>query len=56
MLSDDPAKGLGRAPEDALLWHRPKEILRAPMQEQVGLALLRAWSAAVGLAVIAKQV
>src|SRR5205814_10402078 len=33
MLSDDPAKGLGRAPEDALLWHRLKEILAAPMHE-----------------------
>jgi len=33
MLSDDPAKGLGRAPEDALLWHRLKEILEAPMRE-----------------------
>jgi len=33
MLSDDPAKGLGRAPEDALLWHRLKEILGAPMRE-----------------------
>src|SRR6266566_4511766 len=33
MLSDDPAKGLGRAPEDALLWHRLEEILRAPMRE-----------------------
>ncbi|HYU90979.1 MAG TPA: phospholipase D family protein [Gemmatimonadales bacterium] len=33
MLSDDPAKGLGRAPEDALLWHRLKEILHAPMRE-----------------------
>jgi putative cardiolipin synthase len=33
MLSDDPAKGLGRAPEDTLLWHRLKEVLAAPMRE-----------------------
>jgi len=57
MLSDDPAKGLGRAPEDALLWHRLKEILRAPMRE---LRLVSPYfvpgSAGVeALAVIARQ-
>jgi len=57
MLSDDPAKGLGRAPEDALLWHRLKEILAAPMHE---LRLVSPYfvpgSAGVeALAVIARQ-
>ncbi|HEX9506235.1 MAG TPA: phospholipase D family protein, partial [Acidimicrobiia bacterium] len=57
MLSDDPAKGLGRAPEDALLWHRLKEILSAPMGE---LRLVSPYfvpgSAGVeALAVIARQ-
>src|SRR3989449_8152988 len=57
MLSDDPAKGLGRAPEDALLWHRLEEILRAPMRE---LRLVSPYfvpgSAGVeALAVIARQ-
>src|SRR5207245_11470981 len=57
MLSDDPAKGLGRAPEDALLWHRLKQILRAPMRE---LRLVSPYfvpgSAGVeALAVIARQ-
>src|SRR6266480_1147364 len=57
MLSDDPAKGLGRAPEDALLWHRLMEILRAPMRE---LRLVSPYfvpgSAGVeALAVIARQ-
>src|SRR2546428_2481771 len=33
MLSDDPAKGLGRGPEDALVWDRLKQMLRAPMRE-----------------------
>jgi cardiolipin synthase C len=33
MVSDDPAKGLGRAPEDALLWSRLKRILGVPTQE-----------------------
>ena len=32
MLSDDPAKGLGRAPEDALLWHRLTESIGAPLR------------------------
>jgi len=57
MASDDPAKGLGRVPEGALLWHRLKEILRAPMRE---LRLVSAYfvpgSAGVeALAVIARQ-
>src|SRR2546430_11977076 len=57
MLSDDPAKGLGRAPEDALLWHRLEEILEAPMRE---LRLVSPYfgpgSAGVeALAVIARQ-
>src|SRR5256886_7791474 len=57
MLSDDPAKGLGRAPEGALLWHRLKEILDAPMRE---LRLVSPYfvpgSAGVeALAVIARQ-
>ena len=33
MLSDDPAKGLGRAPEQAMLWHRLKDSMGAPRQE-----------------------
>jgi putative cardiolipin synthase len=33
MVSDDPAKGLGRAPEDALLWSRLRRILGVPTQE-----------------------
>ena len=57
MLSDDPAKGLGRAPEDALLWHRLEEILATPMRE---LRLVSPYfvpgSAGVeALAVIARQ-
>src|SRR6266566_6940528 len=32
MVSDDPAKGLGRAPEDALLWHRLTESIGAPLR------------------------
>src|SRR5207245_11735963 len=31
-LSDAPAKGLGRAPEDALLWHRLTESIGAPLR------------------------
>ena len=33
LLSDDPAKGLGRAPEEALLWHRLKASIGAPVRE-----------------------
>lgn len=33
MVSDDPAKGLGRAPEEAMLWHRLKASFEAPMRE-----------------------
>ncbi|HEV2750198.1 MAG TPA: phospholipase D family protein [Gemmatimonadales bacterium] len=33
MVSDDPAKGLGHAPEDSLLWHRLREMLGASMRE-----------------------
>jgi putative cardiolipin synthase len=33
MLSDDPAKGLGRAPEDGLLVDRLREVLGAPTSE-----------------------
>jgi cardiolipin synthase C len=33
MVSDDPAKGLGRAPEDALLWPRLQQLLGVPMRE-----------------------
>jgi len=33
MVSDDPAKGLGRAPEEALLWHRLKTSIGAPVRE-----------------------
>jgi putative cardiolipin synthase len=33
VLSDDPAKGLGRAAGDALLWTRLKEFLGAPTRE-----------------------
>jgi putative cardiolipin synthase len=33
MVSDDPAKGLGRAPEEAMLWHRLKASFDAPMRE-----------------------
>ena len=33
MLSDDPAKGLGRAPEQAMLWHRLKDSMGAPQRE-----------------------
>ena len=32
MISDDPAKALGHAPEHALLWPRLKESLGAPVQ------------------------
>jgi cardiolipin synthase C len=33
MVSDDPAKGLGRAPEESLLWHRLKTSIGRPMRE-----------------------
>ena len=33
MLSDDPAKGMGRAPESSLLWHRLKETMGASVRE-----------------------
>lgn len=33
MVSDDPAKGLGRAPHDALLWQRLRDMLEAPTRE-----------------------
>jgi|SRR5438552_9684793 len=33
MVSDDPAKGRGRAPNDAFLWQRLKRILKAPTRE-----------------------
>jgi putative cardiolipin synthase len=33
MLSDDPAKGLGRASEDSLLWSRLKALMGAPANE-----------------------
>ncbi len=33
MLSDDPAKGLGRAPEDSLLWPRLRAIMSAAASE-----------------------
>jgi putative cardiolipin synthase len=33
MVSDDPAKGLGRAADDALLWPRLKRILGGPTHE-----------------------
>ncbi len=33
MVSDDPAKGLGRARDDELLWTRLRKILLAPNQE-----------------------
>jgi putative cardiolipin synthase len=33
MVSDDPRKGLGRAPDDALLWPRLKRMLGVPTQE-----------------------
>jgi putative cardiolipin synthase len=33
MVSDDPAKGLGRAPDDALLWSRLKQIVGDPTSE-----------------------
>jgi putative cardiolipin synthase len=33
MLSDDPAKVLGRAPDDAMLWSRLQKILGMPAQE-----------------------
>ena len=57
MLSDDPAKGLGRAPEDALLWHRLKEILAAPMHELrlVSPYFVPGRAGVEALAVIARQ-
>jgi cardiolipin synthase C len=33
MVSDDPAKGLGRAADDEYLWPRVKRILKAPTHE-----------------------
>lgn len=33
VLSDDPAKALGRAPDDGLLWTRLREFLGAPERE-----------------------
>jgi putative cardiolipin synthase len=33
MVSDDPRKGVGGAPDDALLWSRLKRILGVPTQE-----------------------
>ena len=33
MVSDDPAKGLGRARDDELLWTRLKQLLKAPQLE-----------------------
>ena len=33
MLSDDPAKGLGRAPEDSLLWPRLRALMAAAVSE-----------------------
>ena len=33
MVSDDPAKGLARAPDDTLLWTRLKEIMDSPKRE-----------------------
>lgn len=33
MVSDDPAKGLDRAPEEAMLWHRLMASFEAPMRE-----------------------
>src|SRR5215212_6971838 len=33
MVSDDPAKGLGRAADDDYLWPRLKRILKAPTHE-----------------------
>ena len=33
MVSDDPAKGLGRASDDELLWTRLKQVLQAPKLE-----------------------
>ncbi len=33
MVSDDPAKGLGRARDEELLWTRLKQVLQAPRQE-----------------------
>ncbi len=33
MVSDDPAKGLGRAKDAELLWSRLKQIIKTPMRE-----------------------
>ncbi len=33
MVSDDPAKGLARAPDDSMLWNRLKEIMDSPKRE-----------------------
>ena len=33
MVSDDPAKGLGAARDDTLLWHRLRELFGAPARE-----------------------
>jgi len=33
MVSDDPAKGLARAPDDRMLWNRLKEIMDSPKRE-----------------------
>ena len=33
MVSDDPAKGLGRAADDGMLWARLKQIIKTPMRE-----------------------
>jgi putative cardiolipin synthase len=33
MVSDDPAKGLGRARDDELLWTRLRQVLEAPRRE-----------------------
>jgi cardiolipin synthase C len=33
MISDDPAKGLGRVPDDSLMWPRLRRLLGQPTQE-----------------------
>ena len=35
MVSDDPAKGLGRASDDELMWSRLKRVMRRPAREMV---------------------
>ena len=57
MLSDDPAKGLGRAPEDSLLWPRLRAIMSAAASELhlISAYLVPGAIGSGGLAALAKR-